>query len=70
MSCPNDGSRKRILVFSPAESHCVLELEQVDGSGGLAAVSVGLSPWLLIIVLLIALVVGWKLFQFFFALFR
>ena len=42
----------------------------MDGSGGFAAISVGLSPWLLIIVLLIALVGGWKLFQFFCALFR
>jgi len=42
----------------------------MDGSGGMAAVSIGLSPWLFVIVLVVLLVGGWKLAQFLLALFR
>jgi hypothetical protein len=39
-------------------------------SAGLAAVSVGISPWVLGIVLVIVLVAGWKVFQLLIAFIR
>jgi hypothetical protein len=40
-----------------------------EGSGGLAAVSIGLSPWLVVIILLVVAVGVWKLAKFVWAMF-
>jgi hypothetical protein len=42
----------------------------MEGAGGLAAVSVGISPWLLLALAVVVLFGAWKLTQFFLALFR
>ena len=41
-----------------------------EGSGGLAAVSVGLSPWLLLVVLAIVIFAGIKLWKLLWLLFK
>ena len=40
------------------------------GSGGLGAVSIGLSPWLLLLVVLAVLFGAWKLLQFLIAVLK
>lgn len=40
------------------------------GSGGLGAVSVSLSPWLLLLLLLVILFGAWKLLQFLIAVLK
>ena len=42
----------------------------MEGSGGLAVVSFGVSWWLVFVLLAVLLVVGWKLAAYFLAFFR